>query len=32
MLSLADTTDLLDQTTTQLMDQSGSLIPQMGLT
>ena len=31
MLSLADTTDLLDQTTTQLMQQSGPLSPQMGI-
>ena len=31
MLSLADTTDLLDQTTTQLMQQSGPLTPQMGI-
>ena len=31
MLSLADTTDLLDQTTTQLMQPSGPLTPQMGI-
>ena len=31
MLSLADTTDLLDQTTTQLMQQSGPLTSQMGI-
>lgn len=31
MLSLADTTDLLDQTTTQLMGESDALTPQAGM-
>lgn len=31
MLSIADTTDLLDQTTTQLMQPSDPLTPQMGI-
>lgn len=31
MLSLSDTTDLLDQTTTQLMGTSGPLTPQQGI-
>ncbi|SFE96623.1 hypothetical protein [Spirosoma endophyticum] len=31
MLSLADTTDLLDQTTTYLMGTSGPLTPQQGI-
>lgn len=31
MLSLADTTNLLDQTTTQLMAESDSLTPQAGI-
>ncbi|MFD2935070.1 hypothetical protein [Spirosoma flavum] len=31
MLSLADTTDLLDQTTTHLMGESGPLTPQAGI-
>lgn len=31
MLSLADTTDLLDQTTSHLMETSGSLTPQLGI-
>ncbi|AUD06753.1 hypothetical protein [Spirosoma pollinicola] len=31
MLSLADTTELLDQTTTQLMGESDALTPQAGI-
>ena len=31
MLSLADTTDLLDQTTTQLMQPTSTLTPQLGI-
>lgn len=31
MLSLADTTDLLDQTTSHLMGTSGPLTPQLGI-